>query len=62
MFYGGIDTLVPFQQGEVLRDKLSQSSITNEYYLYPQDGHGFSETNILDALAKSTVFICTHLK
>ncbi len=62
MFYGGVDTLVPFQQGEVLREKLNQSSVTNEYYLYPQDGHGFSDANILDALAKSTVFIRTHLK
>jgi acetyl esterase/lipase len=62
MFYGGIDTLVPFQQGEVLRETLNQFNVTNEYYLYPQDGHGFSEANTLDALAKSTVFIRTYLK
>jgi acetyl esterase/lipase len=62
LFYGGVDALVPFQQGEVLKQTLNQFNVTHEYYLYPQDGHGFSQTNILDALAKSTVFIRNHLK
>lgn len=62
LFYGGVDILVPFQQGEVLKEKLDEFDVENEYYLYPQDGHEFSEANILDALAKSTAFIQTHLK
>ncbi len=62
MFYGGVDTLVPFQQGEILQETLNQFNVTNEYYLYPQDGHGFSNANILDAMAKATVFLRTHLK
>jgi acetyl esterase/lipase len=62
MFYGGVDTLVPFQQGEVLKQKLDEFDVTNEYYLYPQDGHGLSEATILDALTKSTIFIRNHLK
>ncbi|WP_338792978.1 alpha/beta hydrolase [Bernardetia sp. MNP-M8] len=62
MFYGGVDTLVPFQQGEVLKETLSQFNVTNEYYIYPEEGHGFNEANILDALEKSTAFIRIHLK
>ena len=62
LFYAGMDNLVPFQQGEVLKQKLDEFSVENEYYFYPQDGHELSETTIADVLEKATVFIRKHLK
>ncbi|WP_291728841.1 alpha/beta hydrolase [Bernardetia sp.] len=62
MFYGGVDVLAPFQQGEVLKQTLDSFGVTNEYYFYPNAEHDLGDENIADALAKSTTFIHTHLK
>lgn len=62
LFYGGADNLVPEQQGEILKEKLDAANVKNELYIYPQDGHGFSEANTLDAIIKSIAFIRVHLK
>ncbi len=62
LFYGGVDNLVPEEQGIILKQKLDEANVANELYIYPQDGHGFSEANTLDAILKTIAFIRVHLK
>jgi acetyl esterase/lipase len=40
MFYGGQDPLVPASQAVRLKAKLDEYNVYNEYYLYPNGGHG----------------------
>ena len=56
-FYGGNDLLVPEQQGEVLKDKLDNFQVTNAYYLYPVEGHGWGSPNFEDTFDKITDFL-----
>lgn len=62
MFYGGVDTLVPFEQGEVLQQTLESFGVTHQYHFYTTAGHDLGDENIVDALTKSINFIQTHLK
>lgn len=39
MFYGGKDNLVPKTQGEILRNRLNQFLVYNEFYEYTEMGH-----------------------
>ncbi|NMH28797.1 alpha/beta hydrolase [Flavobacterium silvaticum] len=40
MFYGGQDPLIPVSQATRLKSKLDEAGVYNEYYLYPEGGHG----------------------
>ncbi|WP_338769301.1 alpha/beta hydrolase [Bernardetia sp. ABR2-2B] len=62
MFYAGEDTLVPFGQGEVLRETLESFGVANNYHFYPNVGHELDDASIADVLTKSTTFIKAHLK
>jgi len=62
MFYGGQDTLVPYTQGERLHQRLDSFQVENEYYLYPNSGHIFNETDGWDAYYKAEAFMVEHLK
>ena len=57
MFYGGQDPLIPVSQPQRLKAKLDQKNVYNEYYLYPEGGHGNwdAETSV-DFLAKLIAF------
>lgn len=49
-FYGGIDLLVPNQQGEILHAALDSLGITNQYVLYEEEGHGWGEPTLAHTL------------
>lgn len=62
LFYGGQDPLVPTSQGTDMRDKLNQLSVTHEFTLYPNAGHGWIGLELLDTWLKLKVFTQTHLE
>ncbi|MFG6686462.1 alpha/beta hydrolase fold domain-containing protein [Mariniflexile sp. HNIBRBA6329] len=43
LFNGGQDPLVPVTQGTGLRDQLNSLGVINEFTLYPNAGHGWTE-------------------
>lgn len=61
IFQGSADDVVPYQQAEILNNKLLQANVVHEYKLYPNEGHGFSEVTTLDAIARSQAFIAGHM-
>ncbi len=61
LFYGGQDPLIPTSQGTDMRDRLEALGVTHEFTLYPEEGHGWTGTNLLDTWTKLKAFIGTHL-
>jgi len=61
LFYGGIDPLVPVTQGNDLRDKLINLGVPNEFTLYPNEGHGWIGSNLLDTWDKLKTFTMKYL-
>lgn len=57
LFYGGQDPLIPTTQGTLMRDKLEALGVTNQFYLYPNEGHGWVGLNLLDTSVKLNNFI-----
>ncbi|WP_347921960.1 alpha/beta hydrolase [Pontimicrobium sp. SW4] len=62
LFYGGQDPLVPITQGTALRDELTTLGVTHEFTLYPDAGHGWVGTDLLDTVLKLKAFTQTHLE
>jgi len=60
LFYGGKDPLIPVSQGIDMHAKLDQLGVTNEFTLYPEEGHGWEGENLFDTITKLRVFINTH--
>lgn len=57
MFYGGQDMLIPATQGSRLKDKLNAAGVYNEFYLYPNGGHGnWNAATMLDFQSKMIAF------
>jgi len=54
--YGGMDTLVPARQGEMLKTKLDHAKVVNEYHLYPKEGHLFEEEAMKNVVVKVASF------
>lgn len=48
LFYGGQDPLIPVSQATRLKQNLDAAGVYNEYYLYPQAGHGNWDATITD--------------
>jgi dipeptidyl aminopeptidase/acylaminoacyl peptidase len=61
IFHGTIDLIVPLYQSQWLHAKLNTLGVTNEYYEYFLDGHGFNTTNTDDAMNKTVTFFKAHL-
>ncbi|MCK0110041.1 alpha/beta hydrolase [Flavobacteriaceae bacterium S0825] len=62
LFYGGQDPLIPTTQGTALRDELSDLGVTHEFTLYPDAGHGWVGTDLLDTVLKLKAFTQTYLE
>ena len=62
LFYGGQDPLIPTTQGTALRDELTTLGVTHEFTLYPNAGHGWVGTDLLDTVVKLKAFTQTHLE
>ena len=61
MFYGGMDPLVPASQGPRLKAKLDNAGVYNEFYLYPNGGHGdWDAVTMIDFQSKLAAFLRTH--
>ncbi|QHW01104.1 alpha/beta hydrolase [Spirosoma endbachense] len=61
VFHGTLDVVVPIYQSQWLHAKLIAKKVPNDYYEY-LDGHGFSETNNKDCMAKTVAFFQRHMK
>ena len=62
LFYGGQDPLIPTTQGTALRDELVTLGVTHEFTLYPDAGHGWVGTDLLDTVLKLKAFTQLHLE
>jgi len=60
-FNGGQDPLIPVTQQSRLKQKLDESGVYNEAYLYPQGGHGnWDAVTNADLQAKLVAFLQNH--
>ena len=59
---GGKDDLVYPSQSNLLIDKLNLKGVSNQLVYYPNEGHGFTTANDIDAMLKSLAFIAKHVK
>jgi acetyl esterase/lipase len=62
LFYGGQDPLVPTTQGIDMSDRLETLGVTHEFTLYPNEGHVWVGSNLLDTGNKLKAFIENYLK
>lgn len=61
-FHGGIDIVVNPAQTNILIAKLNSMGVSNQLVFYPNEGHGFSQENNIDAITKSLIFISKYVK
>jgi dipeptidyl aminopeptidase/acylaminoacyl peptidase len=62
IFQGGKDPIVPQDQAEKIVKTLKSNETPFEYYLYPEEGHGFKKSeNVSDFYRKSEAFLRKHL-
>lgn len=63
MFYGDVDPLVPNTQGGILKAKLDEKRVYNEYYKYDGAGHAnWNEDQYADVNTKTINFFRTYFK
>lgn len=62
LFYGGQDPLIPTSQGILMEEKLASLSVTHQFTLYPNAGHGWLGPELLDTWVKLTAFSQLHLE
>ena len=61
IFHGTLDPIVPVQQSQLLKNKLSSLNVPNEYHEYLAF-HGFDATQTTDVIAKMVAFFKKHMK
>jgi acetyl esterase/lipase len=61
IFHGTIDLVVPLYHSQWLNGRLNTEGVTNEYYEYFLDGHGFNATNNADCIRKSVAFFKANM-
>lgn len=59
---GGQDPVVLPSQSDLLISKLNSKGVPNQLVVYPADGHGFSNTNNIDAYTKIKSFLEKYVK
>ncbi|WP_299886270.1 alpha/beta hydrolase [uncultured Lacinutrix sp.] len=60
LFYGGMDNLIPTSQGVDMDAKLTTLNVPHQFTLYPNEGHGWEGTNLLDTWTKLKAFVEIH--
>ncbi len=50
LFYGGKDAVVPREQGELLKFKLTTMGVKHRYYFYPDETHDFTAELLADKI------------
>ena len=61
-FHGGMDIVVNPAQTNLLIAKLNSMGVPNQFVFYPNEGHGFSQANNIDAITKTLIFISKYVK
>ena len=61
LIQGQADTVVPYQQSDLMNAKLNQFSVPHVYKLYPNEGHSYSGAAANDALSQTQTFLNTYL-
>lgn len=62
LIQGQADTVVPYQQSDLMNAKLNQFNVPHVYKLYPNEGHSYSGAAANDALSQTQTFLNTYLK
>ena len=57
IFHGGMDDLVDTNQSVILRKKLNELHVINEYVYYPNAGHGWSGETLEDSFVRIKKFL-----
>ncbi len=60
--YAGMDTIVPYTNGERIHQKLQQFNIPEEYVFYPNSGHVFNQQDGLDFFWRARTFMLQNLQ
>ena len=61
LFYGGMDPLIPTSQGIDMSNKLAELNVSYEFTLYPEQGHGWADEDLLDTWVKLKAFTQNNL-
>lgn len=63
IFHGDADPVVPIEQSNELESKLKSFDVSNEYIVYPGEGHGWaSAATYVDTYQKITEFLNLYVK
>lgn len=62
LIQGQADTVVPYQQADLMNAKLNQFQVPHVYKLYPNEEHSYSGAAASDALSQTQTFLNTYLK
>ncbi len=62
IFHGTNDIVVPVYHSQMLHARLNQFTVANEYYEYPQQGHGFNDFYNSDMIKKTVTFFKKYMK
>lgn len=62
IFHGGKDSIVPRGQAEQIVTALKKNNVPHEYYLYPEESHGFKKSkNVVDFYNKAEAFLIKYV-
>lgn len=62
IFHGAMDYVVPLVQSTALKAKLEAASVKVEMVVYPNEGHGWMGSNLIDTYTKAVAFIQQNVK
>ena len=63
LIHGGKDKRAPLEHGEAMRDALAKAGNKPEWFLAPDEGHGFYDTkNLREFYTRLETFLGKHLK
>jgi acetyl esterase/lipase len=62
IFHGTADPVVPISESIKLQAKLQLAGVTNQYFTYAGEGHGWTGTNLVDTYNKAVTFIKNYVK
>ena len=57
-----MDPLVPTSQGVDMDAQLTTLRVTHEFHFYPDEGHGWDGSNLLDTTSKISSFIEAYIE
>ncbi|MBX2931107.1 MAG: prolyl oligopeptidase family serine peptidase [Chitinophagaceae bacterium] len=62
IFHGTADDVVPISESNNLKNALTTAGVTNEYYTYTGESHGWTGANLTDTHNKIITFIQNYVK